>query len=313
MGADLVTAEGRLVRVSPEQNPDLLWAVRGAGANFGIVTSLDVQLHSMPRAIVTGTFLWGEDRLEAAMTALRDFSATATEDISLTAWLKLADDPQKGGSLQAEAPPPRLRNRPCVELTYCHWGSPGAAAAEVQTLRALGRPDYESVGTPSFHDFHYRWTPTPKRMTWDAVAASHLNRDVICALTDIAQTLSLPGAFRCIELFDQRGAMSREPVLPSAQPRALASAWSLRPGASSFNPEFDAPNDEWVLGAMQAILRTSAGIPDACALNSTSWIPDQQRIRTHYGAGMESLLRLKRQWDPDNVFHKNQNIDPSWS
>jgi FAD/FMN-containing dehydrogenase len=313
LAADLVTADGRLVRVSNKENPDLLWALRGAGANFGVVTSLDIQLHSMPRAIVTGTMIWGEARLEEGMRAMRDVSAQASEDLSISAWLKLADDPDAGGRMNAEAPPRELRNRPCLELLYCHWGTPDQAAAEVEMLRRAGRPDFEAVGTTSFRDLHYRWTASPTRIEWDGVSVSELNGEAIGLMADIARSMAMPGAFRCIELFDQRGATSREPSLPSAQPRAGALAWSLRPGASSASPDFDDANDRWVLGVMKAVLATSVGIPDACALNSTSWLPTEERIRTHYGAGMGRLLQLKRAWDPNNVFRKNQNVDPSWA
>jgi len=313
LAADLVTADGRVVRVSGQENPDLLWALRGAGANFGVATSLDIQLHSMPRAIVTGGMIWGEERLEEGMRAMSDFAAQASESFSMAAWLKLADDPDVGGFMQAEAPPPRLRNRPCVELTYCHWGTPDQATAEVEKLRGASRPDYESVGTTNFRDFHYRWEAVPKRMTWDAVSVSKLNEEAISLMANVVRSMTTPGAFRCIELFDQRGATSREPSLPSAQPRAIASAWSVRPGASSATPDLDEANDNWVLGVMGAVLATSVGIPDACALNSTSWLPTEERVRTHYGAGMERLLQLKRAWDPDNVFCKNQNINPTWA
>lgn len=313
VAADVVTADGRLVRASVDENPDLLWALRGAGANFGVVTSLDLALHAMPARIVSGAMVWGEDRLEEAMRFLAEFSAHASEDFSMTAWLKLGDDPEAGGVMQAEAPPMKLRNRPTVEMIWCHWGAPARAAAELRALEQGGCADYSSVGPTNFRDFHYRWGATPKRMTWDAVSVSTLNSPAIDVLAGLARTMTLPGAFRCLELFDQRGATAREPAIASAQPRALPAAWSVRPGASSQSAELDAANDAWVQAAMQAVLATDVGIPDACALNSTSFVPSEARIRTHYGAAIDRLLRLKRQWDPDNVFRRNQNVDPTWT
>ena len=65
---------------------------------------------------------------------------------------------------------------------------------------------------------------------------------------------------------------------------------------------------------MRSVLASNPGIPDACALNSTSYIPTEERIRTHYGDALGRLIDLKREWDPDNVFCRTpQNIDPSWS
>jgi FAD/FMN-containing dehydrogenase len=313
VAADLVTADGRLVRVSTDENAELLWALRGAGANFGVATALEIQMHPMPRTIATGTMMWGEDRLEEGMRAMREVAARASEDLSVTAWLKRADDPEKGGPLQPETLPAKLLNRPGLKLVYCHWGTRNRAMAEVETLREAGLPDFEAEGTTSFQDLHFRGSEVPKRIAWDAVSVSELNDEAIGLLANAARSMITPGATRMIELFDQRGAMSRAPSPPSAQPRALASAWSVRPGASAEIPELDDANQEWLLSLMGAVMATGVGIPDACALNSTSWLPTEERIRTHYGAGIDRLLELKRKWDPDNVFHKNQNIDPSWT
>lgn len=309
LAADLVTSEGQLVRVSQDEHPDLLWALRGAGANFGIATSLDVQLHQMPSKIRTGTMVWSEERLEEGLRTIRDISAQASNDHVLTAWLKLGDNPGKG----QDGPPQFIRNQPTLEVLYCHWGPDARAQADIDFLRDRGRPDYEVDGTTDFVELHYRWGAAPKRIEWDAVSVSELNDEAISLLADIARNMTLPGAFRCLELFDQRGALARQGPQASAQPRSVSSAWSIRPGASSATAEFDAVNDEWILAVMDSVLAISVGIPDACALNSTSWIPDEARVRTHYGDGVSRLVELKRIWDPDNIFRKNQNIDPGWT
>lgn len=318
VGADLVTADGRLVRVSTEEHPDLLWGLRGAGANFGVVTSLDVQLHSMPSAIATGCMIWGEDRLRESLRAIRELSARASDDLSILGWLKLAPDPDEGGPAGDLSMPTELRGRPCLEFYYLHWGAPDQAEADIEELRAACRPDVECRTTTSFAEFHHYWGPgwgrsVPRRIVWDAASVSELNEDAIDVLIDISGTLAEPGTLRMIELFDQRGALSREPAIPSAQPRALPTAWSLRPGATSEDPAMDEANDEWLHGFMRSVLASNPGIPDACALNSTSYIPTEERIRTHYGDALGRLIDLKREWDPDNVFCRTpQNIDPAW-
>ncbi|WP_040167343.1 FAD-binding oxidoreductase [Microbacterium gorillae] len=313
IGGDLVTADGECIRVDTETNPDLLWALRGAGANFGVVTSLDLRLHSMPRVIRTGTMLWGEDRLEEGMRFLRDFLGSASEDLSVAGWLKLADDPDNPGAVSAETPPKAMRGRPCVEVTYCHWGAPEVAEVELAALRGEGRPDFESPGTTSYRDFHYRWEASATRISWDAVSVSSFAEDAITVLAATARAMTLDGTLRCVELFDQRGALSREGELASAQPRALPTAWSVRPGAQASDPAFDDINRDWVQQVMADVLATSVGIPDVCALNSASTPVSAERIRTHYGAGLPKLIELKRTWDPENVFRSNQNIDPSWA
>lgn len=313
LAADLITANGNLVRVSGEENPELLWALRGAGANFGIATSIDIQLHAMPATVATGTMLWGEERLEEGMRVLRAASAQASSDLSLAAWLKPADNPDNDRPYQAETPPPAMRDKPCLELWYCHMGPADAAAAEIEILRRTGRPDYESVGTTSYRDFHYRWGGQPVRQAFDAVSASMFTDKVIGILAGIAQSMSQPGSERFIELFDQRGAISRAPSIPSAQPRSIATAMSIRPCGVSLTPDMDTVEDEWVRGVLDAIMATPEGIHDACALNSMSWPAGEARLRAHYGEGFGRLVQLKRVWDPDNVFRKNQNIDPRWT
>lgn len=314
LSADLVTADGQLVRANRDENPDLLWALRGAGANFGVVTSLELQLHSMPRQITAGTLHWNEARLEEGMRAIRDVMAVSSDNLSVTSWLALSQDPIMGIQTQSGAQDENSRIPACLEVHYAHFGPPEQAAKEIAHLLNDGRADVEHSGPDTFVELHYRWSPMPKRMNWDAVSASFLSDEVISVMANIARTTMgmAPGASRCIELFDLRGAPSREPALGSAQPRSLPAAWSLRPGASATSPEFDESNGQWVLDTMDAILATDVGIPDYCALNSTSWIPTAERVRTHYGAALPRLIELKRKWDPQNVFRKNQNIDPNW-
>jgi hypothetical protein len=268
----------------------------------------------MPAEIATGAMLWGEDRLEEGMSVLRDVAAQASEDFSLAAWLKPADNPNSRRAYQADIPPANLRDKPCVELWYSHHGLPETAAAEIATLRGLGKPDYESVGTTSYRDFHYRWgSGSPVRMTFDAVSVSTFTDEVIDVMAGIARVMIEPGSDRLIELFEQRGAISREPSIASAQPRSIATAMSIRPCGVALTPDKDAVEDAWVRNILDTIMAMPEGIHDACAMNSMSWPAGEARLRAHFGDGFDRLLELKQKWDPDNVFHKNQNIDPSWT
>ncbi|WP_040167300.1 FAD-binding oxidoreductase [Microbacterium gorillae] len=307
LGAELVTADGEIVRVGTEENPDLLWALRGAGANFGIVTALRLQLHTMPAEVVSGAMYWGEDRIAEGLRALRDVLAVASPDFSVAGWLKAADARAVVGG-----PPEHLAGKRCLEITYVHWGTPEDAATAVQALQDAGSPDAVVPMSVTYRGLHERWKGTGARMTWDGVSARTLSEPVIDLLVATTRESIIPGSRRCIELFDQRGALATEPTLPSSQPRALETAWSLRPGVSSVDPSMDEPNDRWALDFLAAVLDLEDGIPDACGLNSTSWVPDAERVRTHYGAGTARLVELKRTWDPENVFRKNQNIDPAW-
>ena len=305
VAADLITADGMLVRASQGAEPDLLWALRGAGANFGVVTSLDLQLHPIPPRIVAGAMVWGERRLEEALVALREISPVLPESLSLAAFLKVGD---------GSAPAAAKAGNSCLELWYCHTGSPDRAETDVGAIRGASPPDAELRAPTRFDQLQFWKTPVKTRRFMDASAVSSFTDEAIAVVADIGRTMPRTNSWPVREILDMRGATSREPAMPSVQPRALSSSWTVRPLTSSDDPDQDAVNEAWILEATQRVREIAAvGRDDFCFASSMSRPAGTSRLRAFYGAEYDRLSRLKGKWDPDNVFRRNQNIPPETS
>jgi len=303
LAADLVTAEGRLVRVSPDAEPDLLWALRGAGPSFGVVTSLDIQLYPVPPEVAGGTMYWREPRLEEGVRALREAAEHATEGLMMVNFLRFDD-------LHATLPE-QFRGVPFFELTYCHVGSPEEAAADLGLIREAGRPDEEESYTSSFRDLHFWLVRNTARLSTDSYCVGELRDDVIALTCSVAREMGTPGAMHGIEFLDQRGALAREPALPSAQPRTPARAFSIRAQVMYTDPDEDREHDAWAGRLIRRLQDTGLGIEDVCIANTLSYRAAEERVRASFGAeSYERLARLKHTWDPDNVFHHALPISP---
>jgi FAD/FMN-containing dehydrogenase len=311
--AEVVTADGRVVVASAERDADLLWALRGAGPNFGVVTSLVLGLHRAPARLRSGVLVWGTEKLREAMRALRFAAENVSDDLAMFSFLKVPDVDSLALEVSAENSayiPSEIRSGPSVEMWFGHLGNPERAHAELQLVRDACRPDFESAGPTGWGDLH-SWVGVPPARVWaDAISVRELADDVIDVLHDIVQDTTTPGTKR-IELLDQRGGLSREPEYPTALRRPPASAWSARVQASCHGPELDADCEAWVRKVISALRGTSAAAEDVCLGSTMSYPADAERVAASYGGNYERLQQLKRAYDPDNVFHRNLNIRPA--
>ena len=303
LSADLVTADGRLVTASTQDNPDLLWAIRGAGANFGIVTSLELQLYPVPPKIAAGSMYWSDRRMEEAIRILRDYRPRASNNLFSLIMPKIDHLDETG--------PEVARGQPVVQLLYCHTGDPEQAAKELGELRRLCAPDHEvRAPTEAFDELHDWLDPTTARKDMDAYSVTELRDDVIGLLCDMTRRMGWPQARRMFEVFDHRGRLSETPSIPSSQPRPLPDSWSLRPQATYHDASSDASHDAWMDEVIEALKRTGLGVEDVYLTNMTSRPTSDARVRDSFGANYDRLAELKAIWDPENVFHKTLNIPP---
>jgi FAD/FMN-containing dehydrogenase len=303
LSADLVTADGRVVRASVDDHADLLWAVRGAGANFGVITSLDIQLYPMPARVLAGSMLWCESRAQAGLRAVRDVAAQASDELALLPLLKVDDH---SGSLA-----PELRGMLILEVLFCHSGPEPTARRELDTWRNICPPDLESAGPQGFPELHHWMETPPSRRTMDAYSVLRLTDDLIARLCEVVRRTACRGSRRQLEVFDQRGGLSRSPALPSAQARRPATTWSIRPQTTYDDPALDAANDQWLDEVLEIVRAADGAVEDACLTNTLSRRAGQARLRASFGdQAYERLAWLKRTWDPDNVFRHTQAISP---
>jgi FAD/FMN-containing dehydrogenase len=288
---ELVTADGDVLQVSAETDPDLLWGLRGGGGNFGIAASLEFDAHPVD-TVLGGLVAYPLSEAMPAFAAYQD--VTADDPDELTAFFALVHAPDGSGNK-------------IVALPVCHSGDIPTGEALVAPLRAVGPPAVDMIGPmpyPVVNTMLDAGFPKRARNYWKSAFLKELSEEVIGLLVDAFQRV--PSPMTAIILERYHGAVTRvdptETAFPHREPGfnlALAGEW--------MDPGEDGHNMEWVRSTFDALRPHTT---DAVYVNYIA-ADEPERIRAAYGPNWERLVALKRRWDPDNVFHLNQNIDPS--
>jgi hypothetical protein len=286
LGANVVTADGKQLRAGARENPDLFWALRGGGGNFGIVTSFDFQLHPAPASTIGGELAFQFVKPRELLRAYADFAAGASREFS--AMLDIV--PTSEGRL--------------VVLDICHCGELDAAERELATLRKIGLVAQDSLRPTPYVELQSQGdknSPAGRGYYLKSGFVDGITPSLIDAVVDILEAGPAP---RCIAAFLQLGgAISR--VAPEstaywhrgAQHQVvLASSWDLP-------SEADAPR-QWVQQGWKTLE------PHAPGFYVNLLGPDEsaRRIRNTYGGNYDRLVTLKRRYDPTNLFRRNANI-----
>jgi FAD/FMN-containing dehydrogenase len=297
LSADLVTAEGELVHVSDEADGDLFWGLRGAGANFGVVTSFEFRLHPLDPVVKQGIALYPIDRAGDAAAAFRDLPATAPDELM----------PSMNVLIASEEPPfpPGLAGQPVIALGGTHSGSPEDAERDLKPLRELG---------PLVDTFAPKPYLSVQGMNDEAMAWGkrfYMKGGYLAELTDQAMRVAVdqiqdaPGHCE-ITLWGMGGRIARTPDPAMAFTGRQAPFW-LGVEALWDDPRDDDAFISWGRRAMGALNPFTAAGHYVNDMIET----DEAIVRSIYGdAKYERLVALKRTYDPDNVFRLNQNIQP---
>jgi FAD/FMN-containing dehydrogenase len=291
VGAELVTACGEVLGVDDESHPDLMWALRGGGGNFGVVTTFTYRLH--PLAMVTGGLI--AHPFEAAPELLRfyrDAVADLSDDLSVFAGLVHAPD-GSGHKLAA--------------LVVCHTGEPDAAQRDLARFTGYGSPLMTEVGPmpyPVMNTLLDGAYPKGALNYW----LSSFTNGLTDALIDSAveRFASVPSPMSAILVEHFHGAVTRIDPTAAAVPHrepgwnlVLLSEWMDRAATDA--------NIAWTRETHAALE------PELSSRRWLSYLGDDQgddAIRAAYGPNYDRLREIKRRYDPDNVFHLNHNIAP---
>jgi FAD/FMN-containing dehydrogenase len=297
---ELVTAERELLRVHEAGDPELFWGLRGGGGNFGVVSEFEFRLHPVAhRAHVVELFFRIEDAA-AALRGWRDVNAIAPRAATFTAWV---------GESQSPLLPPEWRDRPVASVGFVWAGEPELDQELLPTLRALGRPVAERVEELSYLELQ-RMDDTLEGHALRRYWKGHYFR-------------SLPD--EAIEAFLLRGTPDGYgDRLPAASLQAYGGAIAEVPDADSAFSQRDALF-EFVASArwsnptedeerMSAARRYAASLEPFAAGMYVNAMSDEGAAgvaRAYSPAKLARLRALKTAYDPDNVFHLNQNIEPA--
>jgi FAD/FMN-containing dehydrogenase len=289
ISADIATADGRLLRVSAQENEDLFWAIRGGGGNFGVVTSFEYQLHPV-ELVLAGHLSYP---LSAAPRILRfydDFAKTAPDELSTAASL-------------ARSPTGELM----IFIAVCYCGPTDKGERVVRPLRTF-HPPVEDVIQPmpyavlqSARDDGF---PAGRRHYWKSGWLRDVTDEAIATLMEFLS--QMPSSASGVGLQQMHGVASRVAVSETAfAHRAeqydflITSQWSDPAGSDR--------NVEWTRALFEAM---EPHLEEAVYVNN---LGDEgpARVRAAYGLNYPRLATLKRAYDPDNMFRANQNIVPS--
>ena len=297
LAVELVTADGREVRADHTQHQELLWASKGGGGNFGVVTALEFQLHPVGPIITGGLMAWPADRGPEVARAFRDWADHAPEELG-TALVILSGPPE-------DFIPQHLQGQPLIAVAICWTGDEATGADLVQVMRALS-PEVDLVGPMPYAQLQSMIDDPPGfRQYWSADYHDTFPDAALDVFLDAGANRASPMTQHL--LLPWGGALAR--VDADATPLSQRSArWVSHPFATWQDPADDADNIAWVRQYRQANAPFTTG---GVYLN---FIGDEgdERIKAAFGAKKyERLAQVKSEYDPRNVFAGNQNIRPT--
>jgi FAD/FMN-containing dehydrogenase len=299
---EVVTANGDIVRASADDHPDLFWALRGGGGNFGVVSSFRFALHPVGPTVMAGPVFWAAEDTTDVLRFYRDFVADAPDELGTVVRL--------GTIPPLPVIEDELHFRPAIAVASCYAGRVEEGERAVRALRQFGTPLVDLVGPRLYvdhqsgiddtvpHGWHYYWKATNLTGLSDAA---------IDIVAEHAYGAASPRSYAA--MFHMGGAVARVPHDATAYAgRDVAHNMSID---AVWLPEqddtFGAAETAWARGFLDALEPHRAGV----YVNFLDSDDDTSRVREAYGDDTyRRLAEVKAKYDPENVFHNNKNIQP---
>jgi FAD/FMN-containing dehydrogenase len=299
---EVVTAEGNVVRASTESHPDLFWALRGGGGNFGVATEFRFALHPVGPTVLAGPVFWPAEDTSDVLRFYRDFASRAPDELGNV--VRLGTVPPLPAIAEG------LHFRPAIAVGSCYAGPVADGERALLALRRFGTPLVDLLGPTSYaghqgglddtvpHGWHYYWKATD---------LTGLSDEVIDVIAEHAYRATSPRSYAAV--FHLGGAVARTPRDATAYVGRgvdhniiIDAAWL---------PEQDDPvrtaETAWARSFLDALRPHATGV----YVNFLDDDDDASRVRDAYGDDTyRRLAEIKARYDPDNVFHHNKNIQP---
>jgi FAD/FMN-containing dehydrogenase len=301
-GAALVTAESELIHVSEDEEPELFWAIRGGGGNFGVVTRFEYEAAPLGAEVTAGTIIFDQREAGEVLRRYRTWAEDAPDAVTTILTLRTV--------LPLPTMPESIHGMRVLSIGVCHVGPAADAEREIDRLRRLGRPIADTVARRSFL-VHQRTfdasVPWGHGYYWKSLNLPGLSDAAIDRLVEAGATASAPWSY--VILFQLGGAVGRVASDATAYPDRSAAFTVNINGVWTLPAEADAAADRtaWVREAYTALEPHGTG---ASYVNFMMLEGDEQ-VRRIYGPVYDRLAAIKARYDPDNLFRSNQNIRPA--
>ncbi len=299
LSAEVVTADGRVVRASERENADLFWGIRGGGGNFGIVTSFEFKLHAVGPRVWGGIMLYPFENAKEVLQFYRDLAAKSPRELTLVFLARRAPP--------APWVPKDWHGKRVAGILACHTGSLEAAAKDLAPLKAFGKPIADILMERNYADLQTlldATQPNGRHYYWKSEWVSEISDGLVEKFLERAALVPTPHCL--MALFQVGGGIAERPADATAVGNRdaafnlnIQAAWDDGPGE---------PNIAWSRETWQAIRPFSTG---GVYVNFLTEDEVQARMGEAYRENAERLGKVKKQWDPANFFRANQNIRPA--
>ncbi len=289
LSCDVVTADGKLIKASAKENPDLLWGLRGGGGNFGIVTSFEYQLHPVGPTVLGGAIVYPLSQTKELLKFYREYVETTPDE--LTTMVGITTSP---------------KGDPVISVAVCYAGSIEKGEQILGPLREFGQPLVDQIGPMPYTQVQSardaKNVPGPRHY-WKDNFLTEVSDSAIDVIVECFS--AVPSKQTAVTLARIGGAVARIPRDATAfyhrdMPYELIilSAWNDTSDSER--------NIRWTNEFWEAL---GAELPPAVYVNDLG-DEGEDRIRDAYGGNYQRLAALKNKFDPSNFFRLNQNIKP---
>lgn len=290
LAAEIVTADGARLRACEAENPDLFWALRGGGGNFGVITAFEFRLHRVGPTIYGGLVAHPLERAPEILSFFREYCASNPDDVTAACALMTSPEGDR-----------------IIAIAACHCGSLAEGEKALRPIKEFGPPVLDQLGPMPYSALQTAMDdifPRGRRYYWKSALSTELRDEFIAMLPE--QYAGAPSPHSLFLLFQIGNAACRVPADATAFAHrearwdaALLSGWD--------NPDDDEEQIAWTRQTYEAWRPCCS---DASYTNMLSSDDPKASIRSSYGSAYRRLAEIKAQYDPDNLFKMNANVEP---
>ena len=290
---EMVLADGQIVRASESENPDLFWAVRGGGGNFGVASSFEFRLHEVGPVVTGGLAAWPADRARDVLRLFRDLASRANDDLMLVAAFITGPD--------------RVTKLSAIAAGF--FGPMAEGERAVKPIKSLGLPVMDVMGPIPYTQLNAMLDesyPRGARNYWKSRFIDELSDAAIDAIVDSFMKCPSPMGQVVVEHFHGAGAR----VAPERTAYALReSGFNVLMLSQWQSPEQDAAGIAWSRNSYAAMAPLTGSRRYMNYLDKDD--SDAGALTAAYGPNLPRLQSIKAKYDPENLFHINVNISPT--